>query len=72
MGNIQLSQFSSQANPEVLNQLHHMANTEGRTFHDFLDEALRDFLIKKGFVIPSPQVTTDFAQSLAWQIFKAI
>ena len=60
----QLSKFSSQANPEVLNMLREIAVAEGRKFHAVLDEAFRDYLSKKGAVAPSQKVMTHFAQSL--------
>ena len=59
-----LSKFSSQANPEVLNILHEIAEAEGRKFHAVLDEAFRDYLSKKGAVAPSQKAMTHFAQSL--------
>ena len=59
-----LSKFSSQANPEILNSLHQIADDEGRKFHSVLDEAFRDYLNKKGISIDSRKVMTNFAQSL--------
>jgi len=64
MGTIQLSKFSSQANPEVLNTLRQIADIEGRKFHAVLDEAFRDYLNKKGASTPNRQVMASFAQSL--------
>jgi hypothetical protein len=64
MGTINLSKFSSQANPEILNILHQIADDEGRKFHSVLDEAFRDYLNKKGIPINSRKVMTKFAQSL--------
>lgn len=64
MGTLNLNKFSSQANPEVLNRLHQIADAEGRKFHAVLDEAFRDYLNKKGFSINSRKVMTHFAQSL--------
>ncbi len=64
MGTIHLSKFSSQANPEVLNTLRQIADIEGRKFHAVLDEAFRDFLMKKGVPTPNRQVMASFAQSL--------
>lgn len=60
----QLSKFSSQANPEILNTLRQIADVEGRKFHSVLDEAFRDFLLKKGVSTPNRQVMASFAQSL--------
>lgn len=59
-----LSKFSSQANPEILNTLHQIADIEGKKFHAVLDEAFRDFLNKKGVSTPDRQIMTSFAQSL--------
>lgn len=64
MGSILLSKFSSQANPEILNTLHQIAEVEGKKFHAVLDEAFRDFLNKKGALTPERQVIASFAQSL--------
>ena len=64
MGTLNLSKFSSQANPEILNALHQIADAEGRKFHAVLDEAFRDYLSKKGIAINSRKVMSHFAQSL--------
>jgi len=64
MGTILLSKFSSQANPEILNTLHQIADFEGKKFHAVLDEAFRDYLSKKGISTPNSQVMASFAQSL--------
>ena len=64
MSALNLSKFSSWANPEILTILHQIANAEGRQFHAALDEAFRDYLSKKGFVINSRKVMSHFAQSL--------
>ncbi len=70
MASTQLTKFSSQANPEVLNTLREIAELEGRKFHAVLDEAFRDYLNKKGAIQPSQKVMTSFAQSL--QEFEAL
>jgi len=64
MGTILLSKFSSQANPEILNILHQIADIEGKKFHAVLDEAFRDYLSKKGVSTPNRQVMASFAKSL--------
>ncbi|MBA0903259.1 MAG: hypothetical protein ITD32_02645 [Candidatus Nitrotoga sp.] len=64
MGAVNLSKFSSQANPETLNTLREIASAEGRKFHAVLDEAFRDYLSKKGMVKPSQKVMPHFARSL--------
>lgn len=60
----QLSKFSSQANPEILNILREIADTEGRKLHAVMDEAFRDYLSKKGAMSPSQKVMSNFSQSL--------
>lgn len=52
MGTRSLNKFSSQANPEVLETLREIADSEGRKLHAVLDEAFRDYLIKKGALLP--------------------
>ncbi|APC05368.1 hypothetical protein [Polynucleobacter asymbioticus] len=64
MKTLNLSKFSSQASPEILNGLHQIADAEGRKFHAVLDEAFRDYLSKKGFAINRRQMMSHFAQSL--------
>ena len=56
--------FSSQANPEILNIPHQIADDEGRKFHSVLDEAFRDYLNKKGIPLKNIKVETEFSQSL--------
>jgi hypothetical protein len=56
--------FSSQANPEILNILHQIADDEGRKFYSVLDEAFRDYLNKKGIPLKNIKVETEFSQSL--------
>lgn len=36
--------FSSQASPELLNELHEIANREGRNFQAVLEDAMRDYI----------------------------
>lgn len=60
----QLSKFSSQANPEILNAIKELAHREGRKMHSILDEALSDYLVKKGVLKPRANVMDHFAQSL--------
>ncbi len=60
----QLSKFSSQANPEILNTLREIAYSEGRMLHAVMDEAFRDYLLKKGATSPRQKVMSNFAQSL--------
>ena len=70
MGTHSLNKFSSQANPEVLETLREIADSEGRKLHAVLDEAFRDYLIKKGAFKPKEKVMTHFAKSL--QEFEAL
>jgi hypothetical protein len=74
MGISNLIKFSSQANSEILNSLHQIAEDEGRKFHSVLDEAFRDYLSKKGVSINSRKVMTKFAQSLQEfdELYKAL
>ena len=71
MGNLNLSKFSSQASPDVLNGLHQIADAEGRKFHAVLDEAFRDYLNKKGFSINSriAMMATKELRLLSWILF---
>ena len=64
MTTLNLSKFSSQANSEILDSLHQIADAEGRKFHAVLDEAFRDYLSKKGVAINNKKVMSHFAQSL--------
>lgn len=47
-----LKKFSSQISPEVLEALKEVASREGRKLHALLDEAFRDYIIKKGALLP--------------------
>jgi hypothetical protein len=64
MPNQQLSKFSSQASPEILNAMKELAQREGRKMHSILDEALSDYLVKKGVLKPKGNAMIHFAQSL--------
>lgn len=64
MPTTRLSKFSSQANPELLGALKELAQREGRKMHSILDEALCDYLVKKGAIQPKQDVMIHFAQSL--------
>lgn len=64
MPNRQLSKFSSQADPEVLSALKELAQREGRKMHAVLDEALSDYLVRKGALQPKQDTMNHFAQSL--------
>ena len=64
MPNQQLSKFSSQASPEILNAMKELAQREGRKMHSILDEALSDYLVKKGVLKPKGNAMNNFTQSL--------
>jgi hypothetical protein len=57
--------FSSQAAPEVLSALRHIAGSEGRQFQSVLDEALREYIERKEKGRPRRHVLDAFAQSLS-------
>jgi hypothetical protein len=61
----QLSKFSSQASPEILNAMKELAQREGRKMHSILDEALSDYLVKKGVLKPRNNAMNHFAKSLS-------
>ena len=64
MCKLSLKKFSSQISPEVLEALKEVANREGRKLHAVLDEAFRDYLVKKGTLKPKELVMTYFEKSL--------
>ena len=64
MPNQQLSKFSSQASPESLNAMKELAQREGRKMHSILDEALSDYLVKKGVLKSKGSAMNHFALSL--------
>ena len=56
--------FSSQASPEVLAALRHIAESQGRQFQAVLDEALRDYIDRQQSQRPRRHVMAAFASSL--------
>ncbi|NCW99192.1 MAG: hypothetical protein EBW71_09475 [Betaproteobacteria bacterium] len=56
--------FSSQAAPEVLAALRHIAQSQGRQFQAVLDDALRDYIDRQQKERPRRHVMTAFASSL--------
>ena len=56
--------FSSQAAPDVLAALRHIAETQGRQFQAVLDDALRDYIDRQQKERPRRHVKTAFASSL--------
>ena len=56
--------FSSQAAPDVLAALRHIAESQGRQFQAVLDDALRDYIDRQQKERPRRHVMTVFASSL--------
>lgn len=65
MPNTAREKFSSQAAPEVLTALRKIAESEGRTIQEILDEALREYIERKEQGQPRRQTMDAFAQSLS-------
>lgn len=59
-----LRKFSSQADPEVLQQLQDIATREGRQFQAVLGDALREYLIQRRQDVPRRNVIEAFQESL--------
>jgi protein-disulfide isomerase-like protein with CxxC motif len=64
MANAAREKFSSQASPEVLAALRHIAKSQGRQFQAVLDEALRDYIYRQQKERPRRHVMAAFASSL--------
>ena len=64
MGTATREKFSSQAAPEVLAALRHIAEAEGREFQAVIDEALREYIERKEQGRPRRQVLESFAESI--------
>jgi len=64
MTNATREKFSSQAAPEVLAALRHIAQSQGRQFQAVLDDALRDYIDRQQKERPRRHVMTAFAPSL--------
>ncbi|MBY0473464.1 MAG: hypothetical protein K2Q13_00195 [Nitrosomonas sp.] len=65
MPNTDHEKFSSQAAPEVLTPLRKIAESEGRPIQEIiLDEALREYIERKGKGLPRRQAMDAFTQSL--------
>ena len=56
--------FSSQAAPEVLAALRHIAESQGRQFQAVLDDALRDYIDRQQKERPRRHVIAAFVSSL--------
>lgn len=59
-----LRKFSSQAEPEVLDELQQVAAREGRQFQAVLGEAMREYLARKRQQSPRRNVLEAFQSSL--------
>jgi len=64
MSKANLEKFSSQASPEVLNELRMIAELEGRQFQSVLDEAFREYIERHNKQRPRQNVLVKFAKSL--------
>ncbi len=59
-----LRKFSSQADPEVLQELQEIAAREGRQFQAVLGDAMREYLTNKRRQAPRRNVLEAFQESL--------
>lgn len=59
-----LRKFSSQADPEVLEELQAIASREGRQFQAVLGDAMREYLARKRQSAPRRNVLEAFQESL--------
>ena len=59
-----LRKFSSQADPEVLEELQDVASREGRQFQAVLGDAMREYLTRKRQNAPRRNVLEAFQESL--------
>jgi hypothetical protein len=66
--------FSSQARPELLDEVRRIAATEGRQFQAVLDEALAEWVEKKKGETPRPDVMAHAKASIARhrQLYKKL
>lgn len=60
-----MQKFSSQARPELLEEVRDIAAAEGRQFQAVLDEALADWVDKKRGDAPRPEVIAHAKASIA-------
>jgi predicted transcriptional regulator len=60
----ELRKFSSQAEPEILEELQQIAAREGRQFQAVLGEAMREYLARKRHQAPRRNVLEAFQHSL--------
>ena len=62
---MKLQKFSSQARPELLEEVRAIAAEEGRQFQAVLDEALAEWVAKKKGETPRPEVIGHLKASIA-------
>ncbi len=60
-----LQEFSSQARPELLDEVRRLAAEEGRQFQTVLDEALVEWVERKKGAVPRPEVIAHAKASIA-------
>jgi len=60
-----LQKFSSQARPELLEEVRSLAAEDGRQFQSVLDEALAEWVAKKKGEAPRPEVIGHLKASIA-------
>lgn len=60
-----LQKFSSQARPELLEEVRAIAAEEGRQFQAVLDEAMTDWVARKKGDVPRPEVIAHLKASMA-------
>ena len=60
-----MQKFSSQARPELLQEVRELAATEGRQFQAVLDEALAEWVARKKGEAPRPEVIGHVKASIA-------
>lgn len=60
-----MQKFSSQARPELLEEVRAIASEEGRQFQSVLDEALAEWVARKKGETPRPEVLGHLKASIA-------
>lgn len=60
-----MQKFSSQARPELLEEVKALATAEGRQFQSVLDEALSEWVARKKGDTPRPEVVAQAKASIA-------
>lgn len=60
-----MQKFSSQARPELLEEVRRIASDEGRQFQTVLDEALSEWIERKKGEAPRPEVIAHLKASIA-------